>query len=124
MEEHRHERRNEPRHEAEWPVFLRSGKNTTQIGDVADISLSGIRVVLNDSIEIDNAAGTYDLYLCSAESPNDLMNISGRAVWHTETDHSLAIGLELEHFDRRTRDMLKDYIEHQDALILQMDIEV
>ena len=119
-----HERRNEPRREADWPVFLRSSDGKKKIGGVADISLSGIKVVLNDSVEIGDAEGTYDLYLCSIQSPMDLMNITGHAVWHSQSDRSLTIGLELEHLDEKIRSMLKEYIEHQDDLALQMDLEL
>ena len=124
MERSNNERRSEIRHASEWPVYLRSGEGKTRIGEVADISLSGIRVILNDSVEIGSVEGAYDLYICSVQSPMDLMNISGRAVWSEEKDHSLIIGLELANLSGNLRNMLAEYIEHQDSLALQMDLEM
>ena len=124
MELDKNERRGDPRHETDWPVYLRTNNGKTRIGEVADISLSGIRVVLNESVEIKNIEGTYDLYLCSLQSPMDLMNISGHAVWSSENDHLISIGLELKNSSEQVRKMLAGYIEHQDTLALQMDLEI
>ncbi len=124
MEQNINERRKEPRHEADWPVFLRSDNGKKQIGDVADISLSGIKIMLSDTDKISSAARSYDLYLYRTRSPMDLVNIAGRVVWSAMAGANLTIGLELKNLDADTRKVLKEYIDNKEELTIQMDLEV
>ena len=118
------DRRSEPRHESEWPVYLRSGKNKEQIGDVADISLSGLKIILYDAVEFGAEPESYDLYLCRVQNPMDLMNITGRIVWSVRSGKSLILGLELGNLDETSREMLQQYMLHQEDLAVQIDVEV
>ncbi|MBN1646959.1 MAG: PilZ domain-containing protein [Spirochaetales bacterium] len=124
MEQNINERRKELRHEADWPVFLRSDDGKKQIGDVADISLSGIKIMLSDTDKISSAARSYDLYLYRTRFPMDLVNIAGRVVWSAQAGHNLTIGLELKNLDADTRKILKEYIDNKEELTIQMDLEV
>ena len=123
MDKKMNERRNESRYVTQWPVFLRSNGESKQIGDVADISLSGIKIILSDHVVIAKESGSFDLFLFNTHSPSNLLNITGHTVWHTESDHSLAIGLKLEDFDSSTRTILSDFIMNQEELNVQMDLE-
>ncbi|MBN2508668.1 MAG: PilZ domain-containing protein [Spirochaetales bacterium] len=124
MEAYTDDRRSWPRHDADWPVYLRKGGAKKQIGEVAGISLSGVRVVLNDTVEIGSDGAVYDLYLCSQKTPMDLLNISGHAVWSESREHTITIGLSLDGFDETVRNMLSEYIARQEDLVLQMDLEM
>lgn len=124
MEQNFNERRSTTRHETNWPVFLRSDDGKKQIGDVADISLAGIKITLAEAENIGSSAKSYDLYLYRTQSPMDLVNITGRVVWSTQIGYSLVIGLELQNLDKETRVILKDYIDNKCELTVQLDLEV
>ncbi|MBN1647837.1 MAG: PilZ domain-containing protein [Spirochaetales bacterium] len=118
------ERRKESRYETDWPVFLRSADDKRKIGGVSDISLSGIRVMLDDDFSEEKQVAYFDLYLCRTDFPGDLLNISGRVVWSSRSGNTLQMGLELENADDGFRKMLGEYIKEKDYLSLQMDLVI
>ena len=118
------ERRKEPRYKTDWPVFLRTDNETKQIGDVADISLSGIKLTLTEPVDDGKEAGTYDLYLYRKERPQELINITGRAVWSKTGENSIIMGLELENLDPEIKEQLKECIKSGEGLNVQMDLNM
>jgi hypothetical protein len=124
MEQNINERRKEPRHEADWPVYLRTENGKMKIGDVSDISLSGIKINLSKTDKIDSGAKSYDLYLYRTQAPMALVNIGGRVIWSAQSGYLLTIGLELQNLDNDTKNVLKEYINNKEELTIQMDLEV
>ena len=116
------ERRKHERTHIEWPVFLRSDHKRKQIGDVDDISLSGLKITFSEDIKPKETIGTFDLYLCRIDHPEDLLNISGKAVWSNGGMTSLIIGLEIDAMSDSEKSILNDFISHQDELSLEMDL--
>jgi len=116
-------KRKHPRHEVDWSVFMVRKKKKIKIGHIADISISGIKIVLEEAVFTKNEPEKYDLTLFRINSPEVRMHIAGRIVWSVRSGDSLIIGLELAYLDRDTRKMLEKNIENQEEFSVQINLE-
>ncbi len=116
-------KRKYPRHEVEWSVFMIQRDKKIKIGHIADISISGIKIILEESVFTKNEPERYDLTLFMTDSPEVRMHIAGRIVWSVKSGDSLIIGLELAYLDKDSRKKLERHIENQEELSVQIDLD-
>jgi len=123
MDESFDNKRKHPRHEVDWSVFMIQSNKKIKIGHIADISFSGIKIILEESVFIKNEPERYDLTLLRTDSPEDRMHLAGRIVWSVKSEDSLIIGLELAFLDKDSRMKLEKYIEKKEGLSVQIKLE-
>ncbi len=105
-----------PRIDSEWPLFLERGDARTRIGQVKDISLSGVHLMFTESYRLNEEHSVVTVKLINARIMPSALTISGLREWKEVTQNEVQIGIVLNDLDRETRSKLVRFLSRSDKL--------
>ncbi len=115
-------RRSHPRHKLDWPILLRSDGTTRRIGELVNISLSGLHMNLEEPVP-PSAAGTFQLFLCHPTQSADMLEIHGQTVWMKSDGEDNNWGLELVDLNENERATLSRFIGDPEDLAIELEFD-
>jgi len=113
------EKRVYPRIDSEWPLFLERGEARQKIGQVINISLSGVYLVFTEGYSLKEDRTLVTLKLVNTQlSPSELI-ISGLREWKKVRENEVQVGLVLKEMDKETKSKLIRFLSRSDKLHIE-----
>ena len=110
------EQRVYPRIDSDWPLFLERQSTRIRIGEVKDISLSGLHLLFTEGFELKEDRTLVTVKLVNTQlTPSELI-ISGLREWQEVKKNEVRIGLILSDMDRETKSKLLRFLSRSDKL--------
>jgi hypothetical protein len=110
------EQRVYPRIDSEWPLFLEREKERRRIGQVKDISLSGVHLLFTEGFHLKEDRTVVTVKLVNTQiTPSELV-ISGLREWKEVGKDDVHIGLVLSDMDKETKSKLVRFLSRSDKL--------
>ncbi len=114
-------RRQYPRHDLDWPILLRQDSGTRRIGELINISLSGLLMTLNEPVPPE-AAGNFELFVCRPRHSAEMLEIHGQTVWMEAGTEDFTWALELVDLQPGDRQTLADFIAEPEQLAIELEL--
>ena len=105
-----------PRIDSEWPLFLERDEARKKIGQVMNISLSGVHLLFTEGYALDEDRNVVTLKLVNTQiTPSELI-ISGLREWKKVRENEVQLGLVLNDMDKETKSKLLRFLSRSDKL--------
>jgi c-di-GMP-binding flagellar brake protein YcgR len=105
-----------PRIDSEWPLFLEKEGTRRQIGQVKDISLTGVHLLFTEGYVLNEDRAVVTLKLVNTQmAPSELI-ISGLKEWKDPSKNEVQVGLILSDMEKMTRSKLVRFLSRSDKL--------
>lgn len=114
-------RREHPRHELDWPIYLCSEAQKRRVGELVNISLNGVKMSIEETF-IPRSDGQFELFLCHPYMSAEMLEIRGVTVWMHDGDDDRSWGLKLVDLDEHGKKALSEFIDNPDDLAVELEI--
>jgi hypothetical protein len=118
------EQRVYPRIDSEWPLFLDREDARMRIGQVKDISLSGVHLMFTEGYQLKEDRSVVTVKLINTRITPSELTISGLREWKVVKQNEVQIGIVLNDLDRETKSKLVRFLSrseklHVEAILLE-----